>query len=308
MAISLVDFISQTTDQKRAGLVQIITNKSQLMPRLKWIMVDGFSYTYNRQQTTGGIAFRGLNEDYAPDAGVINPLVEQLAIFGGKVQTDRQIVNKQGDIARANSIAGKVKRSSLFFDKYCIQGDPANDPRQFYGLNARLTGRQYITCGANGGALTLDILDAALDRVIGGNNEGKVIVCNKACRRTITDLLRATASGTRIAEIQGQAASYDGVPFAILDEDGDDQPILTETEVMGSSSATTSLYVIKLGDDTDGEYVQGLMGSQLIEHVQVGLLGTYYVDLIEANVGIAIFHPRAACRVAGIIPNNPSLE
>ena len=308
MAMTLLDAISAMTQPKRQGMVQIITNTSQIMPRLTWIPVDGFSYTYNRQQTTGSIAFRGINESFTADVGVINPQVEQLSIFGGMVQTDRQIVNKQGDVARSNGIAGKVKRSGLHFDKYFIKGDPAVDPRQFYGLQSRLTGRQLLSPGTNGGALTLELLDAALDRVIGPNNAGKMIICNKAVRRTITNLLRAKASGTRIVEIQGQTPSYDGVPIVILDEDGDDQPILTETETWGSSNVTVSLYVVKAGSEIDEEYIQGLIGSQMIEHVQIGLLGTYYADLVETNAAIAVFHPRAGCRVAGIIPDNPSYE
>jgi hypothetical protein len=32
------------------------------------------------------------------------------------------------------------------------------DPKQFYGLNARLTGNQVITAGANGAALTLAMM------------------------------------------------------------------------------------------------------------------------------------------------------
>ena len=61
-----------------------------------------------------------------------------------------------------------------------------------------------------------------------------------------------------------------------------------------------SLYVIRLGGSTDGEYFQGLIGANMIEHVQVGLLGTYYSDIVEANMGLGLFHSRAACRVKGI--------
>jgi hypothetical protein len=50
----------------------------------------------------------------------------------------------------------------------------------------------------------------------------------------------------------------------------------------------------------DGEYVQGLIGGGMIEHVAVGLLGTYYSDIVEANMGLGVFHPRAAIRLKGI--------
>jgi hypothetical protein len=29
-------------------------------------------------------------------------------------------------------------------------------------------------------------------------------------------------------------------------------------------------------------------------------MGTYFSDIVEANMGIGMFHPRAACRVKGI--------
>ena len=299
MAISLLDFANQTQSPMRKGIVQEITNESVFLRVLRFVPVDGFAYTYNRQKTLGGIAFRGLNDSYTNDTGVVNPQVETLSIFGGEVRTDRQIVNKQGDVARANAIAAKVKKAGLFFDRYVVKGDPANDPLQFYGLNARLTGTQVLSAGTNGGPLTLDLLDQALDAVVGSNTK-KVIVCNKAVRRQITALIRDAAGGAAFSDIGPQARGYDGAPIEVLDEDGDETPILAFDESQGTNNATTSLYVIRPGSDVDGEYVQGLIGSGMIEHVAVGLLGTYYSDIVEANMGLGAFHPRAAIRIKGL--------
>src|SRR5215213_122459 len=216
MALSLVDFSIQTQNPLKRGLVQEVTNESVFLRRLHFVPVDGFAYTYNRQKTLGGIAFRGLNESYTNDTGVVNPQVETLSIFGGEVRTDRQLVNKQGDVARANAIAAKVKKAGLFFDRYVIKGDPAVDPLQFYGLNARLTGSQVLTVGVNGGPLTLDVLDLALDAVVGSNSR-KVIVCNKGVRRRITQLIRDAAGGAALSDVGPQAREYDGAPIYALD-------------------------------------------------------------------------------------------
>jgi len=280
--------------------VQEITNESIFLRRLHFVPVNGFAYQYNRQKTLGGIAFRGLNESYTNDTGVVNPQVETLSIFGGEVRTDRQLVNKQGDSVRANAIAAKVKKAGLFFDRYVIKGDPANTPNQFYGLNYRLTGGQVLSAGTNGAPLTLDLLDQALDAVA-GSNDRKIVVCNKVVRRKITSLIRAAAGGAAMSEIGPQAREYDGAPIEVLDEDGDESPILAFDETQGTSTVTTSLYVIRPGGDVDGEYVQGLIGADLIEHVAVGLQGTYFTDIVEANMGLGMFHPRAASRVKGII-------
>jgi hypothetical protein len=299
MALTLIDFANQTQAPLRRGIVQEITNESVFLRRLSFVPVDGFAYTYNRQKTLGGIAFRGLNENYVHDAGVVNPQVETLAIFGGEVRTDRQLVNKQGDVVRAGAIAAKVKRAGLFFDRYVIKGDPGVDPLQFHGLNGRLTGSQVMTLATDGAALTLAKLDEALDRVAGANDR-KIIVCNKAVRRKITALVREAAGGSPMREIGPQATEYDGAAIEVLDEDGDESPILAFDETAGDNLETTSLYVIRPGTSVDGEYCQGLIGANLIEHVAVGLLGTYYSDIVEANMGLGLFHPRAACRVKGI--------
>jgi hypothetical protein len=299
MAISLVDFAIQTNSPLKKGLVQEVTNESIFLRRLHFVPVDGFAYTYNRQKTLGGIAFRGLNASYTEDTGVVNPQVETLSIFGGEVRTDRQLVNKQGDAVRANAIAAKVKKAGLFFDRYCIKGNPATSALQFYGLNARLTGNQVIEMDTDGAPLSLDVLDQSLDRVP-GSNDRKFIVCNKHVRRTITALVRNTPGGSAMREIWPQVQEYSGAPIEVLDEDGDESPILAFDETMGSNNNTTSLYVIRAGSESDGNYVQGLIGSRLIEHVAVGLLGTYYSDIVEANMGLGMFHPRAACRVRGI--------
>ncbi len=300
MAISLVDFANQTTEPLKKGLVQKITNESVFLRRLRFIPVDGFTYEYRRQDTLGGIAFRTLNASYTPDQGVVNPYIESLAIFGGEVKTDRQFVNKQGDVVRANAIAGKVRKAGLFFDRYVIKGDPAVDPTQFYGLNARLAGSQVFSMGTNGGTLTLAAIDQALDAVVGSNSQ-KIIVCNKAIRRRITSLVLAAAGGAAVLDVGRQLAEYNGAPVEVIDEDGDEQPILDFNETQGSSSLTTSLYVIRPGSDTDGEYMQGLVGSRMVEHVMVGLLGTYFSDIVEANMGLALFHARSAARIKGIL-------
>jgi hypothetical protein len=299
MALTLLDFANQTTTPLQRGVVQEITNESVFLRRLRFIPVDGFAYSYNLQHTLGGIAFRGLNESYTNDTGVVNPQVETLSIFGGEVRTDRQLVNKQGDLVRAGAIAAKVKKAGLFFDRYCIKGDPGVDGLQFYGLNARLTGDQVIATGDDGGPLDLDTLDLALDRVP-GSNDRKIIVCNKRVRRIITSLVRDGGGNATLARVGPTLTEYDGAAIEVLDEDGDESPILAFDETQGTSNDTTSLYVIRPGTESDGHFVQGLIGSRLIEHVAVGLMGTYFSDVVEANMGLGMFHPRAACRVKGI--------
>ena len=299
-AISLVDFAAQTSDQRKSALVQKITNESVFLRVLKFVPVDGFSYHYAEQATLGGVAFRSLNGDYSADAGVVNPKVEILKVFGGIVKTDRQIVNKRGDGIRANSIMAKVKAAGLFYDRYVIHGDPAVDPLHFYGLKARLAGSQVVYAGANGAQLELNMVDTLIDRVH-GPNEQKVLVMNKACRRKFKQLIMAAAGGAAVSDVGGSLKSYDGVTIEVIDEDGDATPILGFNETRGSSAVTTSMYCIRPGDDVEGSDVQGLVGSNMIEQADGGMQGNMLVDIVEANMGLGVFHGRAAAMLAGVL-------
>jgi len=303
VTVSLLNFVQQTDSPKRAGLVEVITNESVFLKDLRFITIDGFTYRYSKRSTLGGIAFRALNAGYTADVGVINPAEEQLAILGGEVQTDRQLLTGKGAQVRANNIAGKLKKAGLFFDKYVIDGDPAVDPKQFYGLNARLTGNQVITAGADGAQLTLSMVDDLLDRVVGTNDQ-KRLVMNKGCSRKLKQLVVASAGGAAVTDVGGHLSSYDGAEIKLIDEDGDEAAILGFDETQGNDSATASMYCYRPGQDTDGEYLQGLIkehaSGDMIEHENQGVRGTVNIDLVEAAVGIGLFHPRAASRLKGI--------
>jgi hypothetical protein len=298
-AISLTDWVNQTQDQLRKGLVQKITNDSIFLRILRFIPIDGFTYHYSEQATLGGVAFRGFNQDYSADTGAVNPKIETIAIFGGQVETDRQLSGGSPTSPRASAIAAKLKKAGLFFDKYVIDGDPAVDKNQFYGINARLTGNQVIVAGANGATLTLAMLDDLLDRVA-GRNEQKVLVMNKANRRKLKQLVLAQAGGAGIMDVGKSLSSYDNCPIEVIDEDGDEQPILAFDETQGTSNLTVSIYCLRPGQDPEGEMVQGLVKSTMIEHEDQGVRGTKYIDLVEAAMGLAVFHGRAAARLKGI--------
>jgi hypothetical protein len=304
MAVSLLEYQNQASTPMMQGIVQVVTNESVFMRRLNFVEITEFTYRYNRQQTLGGIAFRNFNQTYTADTGVVNPETESLRIFGGSVATDRQLAKgPTGTRVRSNNIASKMKKAALFFDKYVIDGDTASSSAQFDGLNVRLTGNQVISAGTNGAALTLAMLDQAIDRVVGGESN-KIIVCNKAVRRKITTLVVAAAGGAAVLDVGSQKTSYNGVPIEVLDEDGDENAILGFDETQGNSSVATSLYVLRLGSSTDGEYLQGIVrntGAGMVEHVDYGEQLGVYNDLVEGVMGIGVFHPRSGCRIKGIL-------
>jgi hypothetical protein len=229
----------------------------------------------------------------------VNPKTERLAIFGGLVEVDHQLAELKGGVARTNAILAKTRSAGLFFDRYCVLGDSAVDAKQFDGLRVRIVGNQLITNAVDGAAVARAKVDELLDAVA-GPNEGKVLVMNKAVRRGLKDALLAEAGGSGLVDVNGSLTSYDGAKIEVLDEDGDETPILDFNETCGESNDCTSMYCIRPGQDPEGEWVQGLMGNKMIDHKQLGQVGTKVQDLVEMLGGLGIFHGRAAARLQGI--------
>lgn len=321
--VSFLEYMNQASPNIR-GIVQIITNNSIFLRRLRFIQCPEFMYEYGRQQSLGGIAFRALNTFYPGTAPVTNPVVELLKIFGGATPTDRQLARgPKGSSVRASNLAAKTRRASLTFDLKVIKGSSMSSPLEFDGFNRRLGGKQVI---AMGGLLTLPALDAALDQTLGTNDQ-KFIVCNKAVRRQINKLIIDAAGGAAVADVKTGVTNYKGAQIEELDEDGDDNPILTFNEsadgtnapmavdangvAIAAGGAATSLYVCNASGDEDQQNLRGLVrevDGVMIEQIAYPEINGAVQDAVEAVMGLALHHPRCVTRLCGITAEDVTAE
>ena len=284
------------------GVIEIFPRVSPVLERLPFFNVNGQAYKYNTEQTLPGIAFRGINESYTADTGVVNPAVEALYIMGGLSKVDRALVKTQGNINNLRAIYDgmKAKAAALTYTDKFFNGDNASDPNEFDGLKARLTGSQVIDMGSSDGGneLSLAKVDELLDAVQGGAD---VLYCNKTMRRKISSLVRASnAAIETVNDAFGrQLTAYAGVPIAVVEEDKDGNQILPFTEPdldNGDKEVTCSLYACRFGV---AEYVSGLQAGDM-DVLDQGLSGTFYQTLIEWICGLGVFHPKAAARLRGV--------
>jgi hypothetical protein len=263
--------------------------------------VAGNAYKYNQEETLPGIAFRGVNESYVESTGIVNPAVEQLFIMGGISKVDRALVKTQGNVndLRARYDAMKSKACALTFTAKFFSGDNESDPKEFDGLQKRLTGGQLLDAGSTSGgdALTLDALDELLDAVQGGAD---VLFCNKIMRRKISALVRTAGQSIEVVNdaFGRQLTAYAATPIGIIEEDKDGDQILAfdENDSAGDSASCTSIYAVRFGV---AEYVSGLQAGSM-DVLDQGLQTTFYQTLIEWICGLGVFHPKAAARLQAI--------
>jgi len=303
--MTIIEAAKLSQDPLQKGVIETFAKSSVVLERLPFLPVSSNSYKYNREETLPGIAFRGINESYTESTGVINPVTEPLVILGGVSDYDRALVKTQGNLndLRAVHDAMKAKAAALKFTKTFLKGDSSSEPREFDGLQVRLTGDQLIDAGSTSGgdALSLAKLDELIDAVEGSPD---VLFMNKTMRRLLTAAARTyTVSGFITWDVDAfgrQIARYNDIPIAIIEQDNEGNDILpfTEANPGGGSAASTSIYAVRFGAK---EYLSGLQCGG-VDVIDMGLYsgGTAYRTLIEWIVGVAIFHPKAAARLQGI--------
>ncbi len=286
-------------DVLRSAIIELYAGSSDVLRVLPFENIAGNALRYNREGNLPGVGFRGVNEAFTASTGVINPLTEPLVIAGGDLDVDRFIIKTMGEGVRSQHEAMKVRALSLNFTKKFIKGDMSSQPREFDGLQVRVTGNQLIAAGAtaNGTPLSLDKLDEAIDQTLNPTH----LLMNKKMARRMTGAARSGVGGDitfDLDEFGRRVQFYNGLPILTVDLDGDGTAILPFTEAATSGTATaTSIYVMSIGAD-------GLTGIQngIPDVRDLGELDVAPVwrTRVEWFVGIAAFNGRAVTRLWSI--------
>lgn len=257
MALLRAEAEKLSNNQLIAGVIDQIIERDDLMAVLPFLGVNGKAYVYNRENTLGGAAWLDPNEAITESAASFTEVVAKLRILAGDVDVDKFLQSTMGDTndQMAIQIAKKAKAVSREFHRTLARGDATANAKEFDGLPvlaAAAGGTQTVTAGANGNALTLTMLDELVDSVPNGPD---VLVMRRGTIRAFRALLRATygtdAVMQQLENFGRPMLTHNGIPV-IMNE------FLAGDETQGSSSATTSVYALRL-NELDG--LHGLYGG-----------------------------------------------
>lgn len=302
MPMTLVEAAKlETHNLVRAGVIEQFARTSEVLRVLPFQDIQGNALAYNREEQLPGVAFRGVNEGYAESVGVINPATETLYIAGGDLDVDRFIIQTMGPQVRSTHENMKIKALAQAWTAKFIKGDTTIQPREFDGLQARLTGYNLIAAGATSGgdALSLDILDTAIDRVANPTH----ILMSRALRRKFKNARNTPAVAGSITlekdDFGRPVEVYAGLP--ILTTYGDNinpDPLgFDEANPGGGANVGSSIYVVNFG--TDG--VSGIQNGG-IDVRDLGELDSMplFRTRVEWYAGIGVFNGSAAVRIWGV--------
>lgn len=303
MALTLLEAAKlMKGEDVRAATIEIFAAETDLLRVMPQVTIQGNALRYNVEQTLPGVAFRGINEAYSESTGVINPQTEYLTIAGGDLDVDKFILRTMGDDQRSAQEAMKLKALAHNWSHKVIKGDSSTSPREFDGLQKRLSGAQKIAAGTTDGgdALSLAILDQAIDVVDSPTH----LLMSKAMRRRLNVAARTTTVGGYITYSTDQFGNkierYNDLEILIADKNGDVNQTLGFNEATNHATATatgTSIYVLSLNEGM----LTGLQsGPPMVD--DLGELDTKPVlrTRVEWYSGLGLFHPRAAARLWSI--------
>ena len=303
MALTIIEAAKLTPgDVIKNAIIELYAGSSDILTALPFESIAGNALKYNRESSLPGVGFRGVNEAYTASTGVLNPLTEALVIAGGDLDVDKFIIDTMGANQRAVHEGMKVRALALAWTRKFIKGDNQSDPREFDGLQTRVTGGQLIPAGTTDGgtALSLAKLDEAIDQTLNPTH----MIMSKAMARKFSAAGRSTSVSGYISyntnELGKRIMAYNDLPILTVDLDNAGTAILPFTEVSytsgawGGTATGGSIYIVSMAPD-------GLTGLQngTVDVRDLGELQTAPVfrTRVEWYNGMAVFNGRAVVRL-----------
>lgn len=314
MSVTLAEAAKLSENDLQRAVVEtfVIEEDSNILDRIPFLEVTGNAYAYNEEATLPGVEFRAVNAGYTESTGTVNPKTEKLVILGGDADVDVFIQKTRSNLAdqRATQLRMKVKAATYKFNDTFINGDTAVDANSFDGLKKRLTGAQVIDAATNGLEIVgtteetryafFEKLDELIAAVVGGVD---ALYMNKMILARIKSAARRIGKYETSRDQFGKKIdTYDGIPLIDIGTKADGSLIIPQTETQGTSSAASSIYAVRYGQDEGDRAVTGLINEDGIDVKDLGELQEKPVfrHRIEMFAGLAVFGPGAA-RLRGVL-------
>jgi hypothetical protein len=293
MALTLAESAKLSLDMLQRGVIETIIEESPVLQVLPFLTVEGNSFKYNQEATLGGASFFAVNATWTEATSTFTQKTSNLAILGGDADVDNFIQRTRSNVndQRATQTQLKAKSVARKFEETFVSGDTGADANAFDGLKVLATAGQTISPGANGGALTLPLVDELVDKIKGGKPD--LLLMSKRTRRKFKSLLVASQHYVESGATQfgRQIMFYDGIPVEASDW-------VPDSETQGSGTNLSSMYALHLSE------ADGLVGLQSggIEAVDVGQLESKDAVRVRIRwyVALALLRESALARISGL--------
>ena len=294
MALTLTESAKLSQDMLLTGVIETIVKDSPVLQAIPFIEVVGNGLTYNQEKTLPSVAFYEPGDTWDESTPTFTQVTANLKILGGDADVDNFVKATRSNLQdlEATVVALKAKATQQTFDTTFIDGNSTTNSKAFDGIDKLAVASQTVSMGANGGALTLDKLDEAIDKVRGGKPD--MLIMSRRSRRKLSALGRAAGSGVVVADrnqLGMMTDYYDGIPVGISD-------YVNDAKTVGTSRDCSTIYAVQWGEGA----VAGLTAPGGLQMERVGSLETKDATRVRVKwyVAIAVFNSLKLAKLSGV--------
>jgi hypothetical protein len=290
-AYTLLDWAAVNGNRKEdIGIIKpLVTN--ELLLRMPFKVIEGFKYERSLLLEGGGVTTRKLNEEYAKTKNRYGKYEAETALIGGAAELDIKLYQKGKLDLLADDMVEKIKNIGKTFTTFAINGDRDVNQEHFNGLIKHLIASQVILAGDNpdGAVLSKKDVERLLALIEGGAN---TLIMNAKAKVVFKDILEKLITYYEISALSKKLLVYGDAAILTVPESD-----ITCNEVCGSSTDTTSIYGLRIEENT------GLFGIADAASPTIGKLIEYTTKVekaVEWNVGIACPNAKVIGRLKGV--------
>lgn len=297
MPLLITEAEKLSQEDMERGVIEEIIEKDELFALVPFMSVTDKTYTYVREGDLPDVAFLDPYEDFEESAATFVEVSSKLKVLGGDLLMDKFTTATQSSLNDqvAIQIQKKAKSINRTFRNALVNGDTAVNAKSFDGIKKLTPSYQTLVAGANGAAVSPEMLDELLDAVKLGAD---CLMMRQGTWRAIRAIMRTFGGNTgdmiQIPNFGHPVRAYDGIPVIIND-------YMTADEVQGTANETCSIYALRLNeaDGFHGIYGGGPAGVQL-EHI--GTSHTKDADKwrVKWYAGTALKATHSVARLKGI--------
>ena len=302
-SVTLAESAKLSQNMLIAGIIETIVTVDRFYEILPFHEIEGNALQYSRENAMGDVQNLGVGDTItAKAAATFTSVTTGLTTLLGDAEVNNLIQATRSNIQdqKAAQIASKAKNIGQTYRAQLINGTGANDTISgLLTLNA--AGQTIAAAGANGDAMSFEILDALIDKVTDKNGIVDYIQMNSRTLRSYFSLLRALG-GAGISEAVtlpsgNQVPGYRGVPIFKNDNIPVDQTV-------GTTNTATSIIAGTLDDGSMQVGIAGLtaMGDAGVRVTNIGESETKDENITRVKFynGFALFSELGLAVATGI--------
>lgn len=303
MSLTLIEAAKRMilTDPIAAGYIIMYAMGSDITRVFPFDNIVGSAIKFSRSDRLPDVGTRGINEAFTESTGTSEPVTEGLIISGGELDVDTFLLETGGEGLRTTQEQEKLVALALAWSRMFIKGNQATEPREFNGIQKRITGEYLINdsaATAGGDPLSLALLDEAIDTCLNPTH----IAMSLVMRRKLSVASRTVGVAGNLTQgidaFGRQVTFYNGLPIMIFDKDNNNDLILDFNELCpGTGTTGTSIYVLSIGD---GRLAGIQSGPPRITDLGKLQAKPASRSRLEWNNSIVLYNPKSAVRIWGI--------